>query len=194
MKKQRIFSVSLSAIILIFSIFIPANIVFADTSGTPENIPLTRIAGEDRYETAVKISQEGWEDGSAAYAVLAAGMNQNLVDALTAAPLAKAKDAPILLTGGKHLNSHTKEELIRLGVTTVYVTSGLGVITQPVIDELTAMNITVIPLGGSNRFATALNIADVVGFHGKLVLASGYSNADALSIAAIEPNSPCPSC
>ena len=49
----------------------------------------TRIAGQDRYETAAKIAEEGWTTSSD-NAILAAGMDNNLVDALTAAPLAKA--------------------------------------------------------------------------------------------------------
>lgn len=185
MKKSWKFSGYLGLFVLFLGILLPVNFAFADSTGNQESIPISRLAGGDRYETAVKISQAGWTDNSSPYAVLAAGMNQNLVDALTSAPLAKLKNAPILLTQGNKLNDKTKSELQRLGATTVYVTSGLGVITQPVIDELKAMNITVTPLGGADRFATALNIANEVGFHGKLVVASASSNADALSIASI---------
>lgn len=185
MKRGRKFSVYLAAISLVLVLFVPTQAAFANTTGTPESTPISRLAGSDRYETAVKISQAGWADNSSQYAVLSAGMDNNLVDALTAAPLAKLKNAPILLTEGDKLNSDTKAELQRLGVTTVYVTSGIGVITQPALDELKAMQITVIPLGGADRFATALNIANVVGVHDKLVVASAYSNADALSIASI---------
>jgi putative cell wall-binding protein len=185
LKRGWRFSVCLGLSLLILTMILPVQTVFAATAGTPKSTPITRLAGSDRYETAVKISQAGWADHSSSFAVLAAGMNNNLVDALTSAPLAKMKNAPILLTQGDQLNAFTKAELQRLGVTTVYVTSGLGVITQPVINELQAMQITVIPLGGADRFATALNIAGVVGFPGKLVIASASGNADALSIAAI---------
>lgn len=183
MKKGKRLLVCLAVVSFVFALILPTQAAFANTTGNQEITPISRLAGADRYETAVKISQAGWADNSFQYAILSAGMDDNLVDALTAAPLAKLKNAPILLTQGNKLNEATKAELQRLGVTTVYVTSGIGVITQPVLDELKAMNITVIPLGGADRFATALNIANVVGMHGKLVVASAYSNADALSIA-----------
>lgn len=185
MKKGRKLLSCLTVISLMLALFIPTQAVFANPTGNPEITPISRLAGTDRYETTVKVSQAGWADNSSQFAVLSAGMDNNLVDALTAAPLAKLKNAPILLTQGDKLNSNTKEELKRLGVATVYVTSGIGVITQPVLDELKAMQITVIPLGGADRFATALNIANMVGMSGKLVVATAYSNADALSIAAI---------
>ncbi|MDR3584158.1 MAG: cell wall-binding repeat-containing protein, partial [Desulfosporosinus sp.] len=45
-----------------------------------------RIAGYDRYETAIQISQAGWKDGSK-FVVLATGVDYP--DALCAVPLAK---------------------------------------------------------------------------------------------------------
>lgn len=185
MKKRQKFSVFLAVVTLVLALFVPTQAAFANTGGNTQSTPISRLAGSNRYATAVQISQAGWADNSSPYAVLSSGTNNNLVDALTAAPLAKLKNAPILLTQGDKLNDDTKAELHRLGVTTVYVTSGIGVITKPVLDELKTMNITFIPLGGSDRFATALNIANLVGLHGKIVVASAYSNADALSIAPI---------
>ena len=183
--KRRKLSVVVLAVVSMVTLLVPVQAAFASTTGSTVTTPISRLAGTDRFATAVQISQAGWEDNSSQYAVLSAGMDDNLVDALTAAPLAKLKNAPILLTQGDKLNDDTKTELQRLGVTTVYVTSGIGVIKQPVLDELKAMNITVVPLGGSDRFATALNIANEVGVHGKVVVASANGNADALSIAPI---------
>ncbi|KLU62652.1 N-acetylmuramoyl-L-alanine amidase LytC precursor [Peptococcaceae bacterium CEB3] len=146
-----------------------------------------RLAGVDRYQTAAKIADTGWKTTSD-YAIVAAGMDQNLVDALTAAPLAKALNAPILLTQGDSLNSYTQAELKRLQVKTVYVTSGSGVIQKAVTDQIKAMGITVTSLGGTDRFATAVNIAQTLGSLEKVsqaVVATAYSNADALSVASI---------
>lgn len=185
MKNILKFSILFAFFLCILTVIVPNQNAFADSTCNTVITPISRIAGTDRYATAVQISQAGWADHSSPYAVLSAGMDQNLVDALTAAPLAKLKNAPILLTQGNKLNDDSKAELQRLGVKTVYVTSGVGVITPPVLDELKAMNIKVIPLGGADRFATALNIAKIVGMNGKLVVASAHSNADALSIDAI---------
>lgn len=152
----------------------------------PDTVP--RIAGSDRYQTAAEIAQQGWADGSSEYAVLSAGMDENLVDALTAAPLASQVGAPILLTEGDHLNSNAKAELERLGVTTVYVTSGPGVIKPSVLTELQEMAIGVISLGGLNRFETAINIAQEIGDFNQVIVSTAWSNADALSVAALAAN------
>ena len=146
----------------------------------------TRLAGSDRYQTAVKISQQGWAYHSSEFAILSAGTDDNLVDALTAAPLAYLKNAPILLTEGDRLNLQTEAELMRLGVKTVYVTSGIGLIRQSVIDKLqNEMKLTVVTLGGKNRFETSINIAKELGNVTKVAISTAFSNADALSMASI---------
>lgn len=187
-KPSKILSL-VTAAVLAGEILFPTAIANAsENAGTSSNIPaldqVERLAGSDRYATAVQISKSGWTQADTA--VLSSGNDKNLVDALTAAPLAAAKKAPLLLTQGDALNSSTKAELTRLGVKTVYVTSGIGVISQAVLNELTKINIKVKPLGGSDRFATSINIAkEVNSAPGSLVVATAFSNADALSIASI---------
>lgn len=146
--------------------------------------PSTTLAGADRYETAAKIAEAGWTARSE-YAVLSAGADANLVDALTAAPLATSKNAPILLTQGDQLNSWAEQELKRLQVSTVYITSGSGVITDSVINKLHQMGLQTISLGGKDRFETAVNIAKQLKPFHKIVIATAWSNADALSVAPI---------
>ncbi len=146
-----------------------------------------RLAGETAAQTAVAIAEKtGWT-GSA---ILASSVSYGMVDALTAGPLASFLKAPILLQGaGSVLNADTKAELINLDVETVYITSGTAVISQGVLDELEAMEITVVSLGGADRFETAVNIAKKMIELGapvsKVAVAYGWKNQDALSIASI---------
>jgi len=79
----------LSFSLLISSVVIPSNEVFASTATTH------RLQGEDRYKTAIAISTAGWTTSE--NVVLATG--QNFPDALSATPLAKQLNAPILLVG-----------------------------------------------------------------------------------------------
>lgn len=159
---------------------LPFNALAADTLSQ-------RLAGVDAAQTAVAIAEKtGWT-GSA---VLASSADYGMVDALTSGPLASFLQAPILLQEpGSALNKDTKEELIKLEVKTVYVTSGTAVISQSVLDELAAMKITVVSLGGADRFATSVNIAKKMVELGaaidKVAVAYGWLNQDALSIAAI---------
>ncbi|MFZ3132470.1 MAG: cell wall-binding repeat-containing protein, partial [Desulfosporosinus sp.] len=145
-----------------------------------------RLAGNDRYGTAEQIAQEGWKSTSD-YAVLTAGMDENLVDALAAAPLAKLHNAPILLTEGNVLNSKAEAEIKRLGVKTVYVTTGSTVIKSAVTDRLTELGVNTIMLGGSDRFATAVNIAKEIASvkpFTQIAVTTAWKNADALSVAS----------
>ncbi len=141
----------------------------------------TRLAGTTAAQTAVQIAdQTGWTGT----AILASSTSYGMVDALTAGPFAYSLKAPILLTGaGSSLDADTKAELTKLNVKTVYVTSGTAVISQGVIDELTGMGITVIPLGGKDRVETSVNIAKQMTGVTKVAIANGLQ--DALSIGSI---------
>ncbi|MBU3146138.1 cell wall-binding repeat-containing protein [Clostridium sp. CF012] len=142
-------------------------------------VTTARLFGTDRIGTAIAVSKAGWT--TADTAILAPSANANLVDALAAAPLA-GKTSPILLTEKNTLNTNTKTELIRLGVTKVFV---VGAINQTVVDQLNAMgNITATALKGANRTATAAAIAaKLVNPSGSFVVGYG-ALADALSVAS----------
>ncbi|TGE31864.1 cell wall-binding repeat-containing protein [Desulfosporosinus sp. Sb-LF] len=147
----------------------------------------TRLAGTTAAQTAATIAdQTGWTGT----AVLASSASYGMVDALTSGPLATFLNAPILLQEpGNVLNADTKAELTKLNVKTVYVTSGTAVISQAVLDQLKGMGITVVPLGGADRFETSVNIAKKMVTLGapvsKVAVAYGWLNQDALSIASI---------
>jgi len=140
-----------------------------------------RLSGNAAEQTAVAIAdQTGWTGT----AILASSTSYGMVDALTAGPLSLYLKAPILLTGAENrLDAATKAELVKLSVTKVYVASRTAVIRSAVLAELSAMNITVIPLGGYDRSATSVNIARQMVGVTKVAVANGVQ--DALSIAAI---------
>jgi len=141
----------------------------------------TRLAGVTAEQTAVQIADQTGYTGAA---ILASSTSYGMVDALTAGPLAASLKAPILLTGaGTTLDAATKAELTKLEVKTVYVTSGTAVIKQGVIDELKAMGIEVVALGGFDRAETSVNIAKKMTGVTKVAVANTV--VDALSIAAV---------
>lgn len=156
----------------------PANVPWELPSH--KNVP-SRIAGNSAIDTAVEISkQTGWSGT----AILASSESYGMADALAVGPLAFSLKVPILLTENRAaLNAATKAELTRLHVNTVYVTSGTSVIPQSVLDEIAAMDITVVPLGGRNRAETSVNMAKRM--TGVTKVAVVNSIPDALSIAPI---------
>ncbi|MDR1320325.1 MAG: cell wall-binding repeat-containing protein [Gracilibacteraceae bacterium] len=154
-------------------------------ASAPESAPardprFTYISGQNRVETSVAISRQGWT--SAETVILAPGGQNNLIDALAVAPLAGQEKAPILLSTGS-LDPAVVAEIQRLGAKKVYA---VGAISSAVIDALKAAlpEVTVEVLKGSNRFETAALInAKLTAPQGTFVV--GYNAiADAVSVAS----------
>lgn len=140
----------------------------------------SRFAGSDRYATAAAIAKQAYPNGTNT-AILTSGNDDNLVDALTAAPLAAKLNAPILLTENGKLTQATADALQQLGVKNIYVTSGA---IAPVVSALSAYNVT--KVYGDNRFETAIAIANQVNAAPTAIfVARADVYADALSAASI---------
>lgn len=117
-----------------------------------------QLLGADRYDTAIKVSKKGWESANTAILV-----NGNAIpDALSATPLAKIKDAPVLLTGSDTLNEKTKAELDRLGVSDVYIIGGENSISKTIENKLTGEGKLVRRVYGEDRFDTSYKIAEKI--------------------------------
>lgn len=173
MNLKRSLALALS-VMLILGVALPAALGADET--------LERIAGSNRWATAVEISQEGWT--SAVTVVLANG--RNYPDALAGVSLAYGQNAPILLTEADSLVAATKAEITRLGAGKVIILGGTGVISAAVEDAIKEMGLTVERIKGADRFETAANIAMQVAPAGvdTVVLASGRGYADALAAAS----------
>lgn len=146
---------------------------------------LNRLAGNDRYSTAVEISKYGCS-GQSGYAILATG--NDFPDALSAAPLAKKYNAPILLTNKDKMPEVTISELKRLQVKNVYIIGGTGVISSNVENELEKMGISYIRIQGNDRYETSVKIAEQLGTPTELAVVIGDGYSDALSIAPFAGN------
>jgi len=153
----------------------------------PSNAAVTRLSGADRYLTSDAIVKSGWSTGCAT-AILASGLDSNKVDALTVAPLAKSKNAPVVLVNPKDSVETIVAKFTALNTKTVYIANGAAVISTEIEKGLKDAGITtVIRLGGFDRYATALNIAKTLSPSNSIVIANG-DNAhlvDSLSIASI---------
>ncbi|MBC2725364.1 cell wall-binding repeat-containing protein [Desulfosporosinus sp.] len=140
-----------------------------------------RLAGETKYDTSALIVQDGWQQSD--YALLAFG--ENYPDALSAVPLAKKYDAPILLTSGNSLPTVTKETLIRLQVKNVFIIGGTAVIPSSIDTELQGMKISVTRVAGRDRYDTAIKIAEQFPSPTEIMIVTGEDYPDALSIGPI---------
>lgn len=109
-------------------------------------------------------------------------------DALTATPLAFAKNAPILLIGKDGLNKATAEEIKRLDAKDVIMIGGDAVLSSNVEKDLKALNVKVDRIKGATREETALAIAkrlDGIKDVSEIAVVNGTNGlADAVSVAA----------
>lgn len=117
-----------------------------------------RVAGENRIETAVEVSQELFEASDAV--VLA--RSDLYPDALTGGPFAHEVDAPLLLTLPDRLVDVTADEIERLGASTVYLLGEHRALSEEVRSQVGALDAvdTVERIGGEHRFHTAQLIAE----------------------------------
>ena len=145
---------------------------------------VSALAGLDRCETAVQVSQEGWKKSNDVILVGWGGT----VDGLAAAPLASTINAPILVSNKTTLGKETKAEIDRLEAKTVYVVGGEKTVPQSIINELDAMGVKVERIAGEDRMRTSFAIAkklDTLNDVTTTYFVGGYKGeADALSIAA----------
>ena len=171
--------------------------------------PLARVdilAGDNRYETAAKISKEYASAKEVAeYGEIVLVNGNALVDGLAAAPLAAAKNAPIVLTEAGELPKATKTYLkevlseVRIGyldTVTVNLVGGESVLNKSLERELKALGFAVERFGGDNREETSLEVADELNeyrYNDKEVFVVGaQGEADAMSIASVAASTKTP--
>lgn len=153
---------------------------------TDNNAPdsFTRLYGSDRYATSVEVAKQGWSNSD--NVVLASG--ELFPDALCAVPVAKALNAPVLLTKAAYLPSVVSDEIKALGAKNIIIMGGTGAVSGSVQKQLTDSGYTCSRIAGADRYGTSVEAAkylrDHFGSNGKVVLATGQGFADALSIAS----------
>ena len=153
----------------------------------------TRIAGTDRYDTALKIA-----DDKIAYSYLGGYPNAivtcgtEFADALGGAYLSSYLNAPILLVNNNpavisRVADHIDENLLPGGG--VYILGGTAAVPESFVDALKARGISdddIERFNGKNRYDTNLKILSFCGvFSQELLVCSGLDFADALSASPL---------
>lgn len=153
----------------------------------------TKLAGSNRYATAVEVSAEQFGAEEADSVVIVGGKAQ--LDGLAAAPLASAKNAPILLADpNTGLNRDTIKEIDRacksLKNKTVYIVGGEQSVPAKVVKQLEdEFGAVVQRVAGSNRKTTSLEVAKRLKYDGqvldKLFVVGSEGAADAMSVSSV---------
>lgn len=153
----------------------------------PYELTSSRIAGADRYETAVRASRAAF-DSTVPVVYLASGANWP--DALSAAPAASKRGGALLLTAPNGIPDVVKEELLRLTPSEVVVVGSDASISAQVVTQLHEFmpSISVRRIGGVDRFETSrLLVYDAFGPDSRtsVLLTTGLNFPDALSAAPL---------
>jgi putative cell wall-binding protein len=143
---------------------------------------VTRIGGDDRYETAVAVAS-GIPKGVATVYVASGA---DFPDALAGAAAAAARDEPVLLTKPGDLPDVTAAAISELAPASVVILGGTGAVSTTVENQLRALGFgTVSRIEGSDRYATAAKVAARLPGATSAYVASGAAFPDALAGAAL---------
>lgn len=150
-----------------------------------------RIAGDNRYQTAVQLGGAVRAQEKTDHVYLASG--ENYPDALAVTSPAIQTNRPILMTGKSTLQADTKKALEDWEITQVTIVGGNATISADVQKELEAMDIKVTRIAGENRYATAVEIAKyAIDTPESAYIADGTNFVDALSAGPLAGNEGAP--
>ncbi|PRY55861.1 putative cell wall-binding protein [Knoellia remsis] len=163
-------------------------VTVGDAVGAPPGYCPPRVGGADRFAVAAAASREA--NASTTNVVIANGQDAAMGDALVSAPLARTKDAVLLLTNAAGLPTATRAEITRRGARTAYVVGGEGSVSQTVVDQLRSLGVvTVQRFGGRDRYGVAAEVARAVAPLGApdVFVASGKQDAMADGLVTSGP-------
>ena len=157
------------------------------TVGTQEigsvvpGMDIDRIAGSDRYATAVGVSQAAYPEGAD---VVFIADGQNYPDALSAGPAAAFAGGPLLLVPTTVLPTSVSTEITRLAPDHIVVVGGTPSVAASVYSQLESLPGSIERIAGNDRFETSRMIAaSVFGESGATTayIATGTNFPDALT-------------
>jgi len=139
-----------------------------------------RLAGADRYETAVAISAATFDTGRLLVLV---ATGRDFPDALAGAAAGARHGAPVLLVPGDAIPDAVAAELTRLAPTAIRVLGGPAVVSDEVLADLATYAPDVARLAGASRYETAAAVTAALYDPGveRLDLATGRAFPDALA-------------
>ncbi|WP_432502248.1 cell wall-binding repeat-containing protein [Kineococcus arenarius] len=156
---------------------------------------IERIDGPTRYETAAALAQAVVDNAETAPTSAFIARGDDFADALAIAPYAAKSGIPVLLTETGTLSAAAVTFLANNDITDVTVLGGTAAVSDAVVEELEANDVTVDRIRGTNRQATAVDIANTEAFgfsNTGVALVNGWRPVDALpaSVWAAQQNFP----
>lgn len=178
----------IAAVLLVFAMVIPMG---QTKSEAAKKIQISRVSGNNRYETSAQISR--LISSKSEFVVLVSGENE--ADGLSGGVLASLLNAPVLLTSKNSLPTVIENRIKSLGTKNIYILGGENAVSKNVENKVKSLgNIKVQRLAGRNRFDTAGKVADITknmkGVSDKryVAIANGYNWPDSLAASGYLAN------
>lgn len=145
--------------------------------------PITRLAGADRFATAACVARTGYPGGARTVLLARGDAAGGFADALAGTVLARAEDAPVLLTGPGTLAPPARDAIAALAPDRVLVLGGPNAVSEAVVAQVRQQVGDVQRVAGDTREGTAAAIAERVPGDAAFVV-NGHRPADALTAGA----------
>jgi len=167
-----------SVVLCVLSLLVTLIAVATPVTATADD---SRLWGDDRYETAVAVSQRFAAGQPAVFVASGA----DYPDALSATAAAARVGGPVLLTPQSTLPRVVALEIRRLKPSRIYVLGGSSVVSDAVLRTLKSLVPATERMYGVDRYATSAAVVNrFFPASSKLVLATGRGFADALAAGA----------
>lgn len=148
------------------------------------NLKVSRIYGDDRFETSLEISKELINNYNYNKSVVIAnGLNNKEADALVSAAYATESKQPIILVTNKAITNEVKDGLEELKVKSAVIAGGISTVPNNITK---GTDIDVLErISGQNRYETSLRMAEKLKNVETVIIANGGKSADALASAPL---------
>jgi cell wall-associated NlpC family hydrolase/putative cell wall-binding protein len=162
---RRINRAGLAALVAVGPLATGGLAALAETVSASAPLSVGRIAGANRYATAVDIAKAAFGGGSGATpnlptVIMATGTN--FPDALTASYLAGQMRTAILLTDPNSLSASTRAGLVSFGTRAVDLIGGSAAVSNSVVADLTGMGIRVTRIFDQDGCSTSCSRFDTM--------------------------------
>lgn len=144
-----------------------------------------RLAGRDRFDTALAISAERYDDADDEARSVYLARADDAADSVAAAGL---EDGPVLLVPScGELPDGVADEIERLEPDRVVALGSTGAVCDDLLDAVAPSGVETARLGGDSRFATAAALAldPAGGAAGTVYLADAFGLADAVAAGTL---------
>lgn len=173
---SRIIRLLVTFIVVTISLFTSVTVYASQYS-----ISTKRLSGDNIYGASSAAALSKWKQSD--YAILVYG--KGLPDAVSAAPLAKKYNAPLLLTEPDFIPTEILDTIKQLSVKNVIIVGGIGDVSSTVEEQLSSLGIAVTRIYGQDRYETGIKVAEQLDNVSEIAIITGEQFTDALSILPI---------